>query len=261
MTTNSNLRYQAIVFDLDGTAIPNSETGIPSPRLIDTIATHRHRIHLIAATGRPFSQAFPIIQALGLTDPCIILGGTSIIDPLSGAALTRTNLPPESVKSILALLEPYPGHIFIRSDNTPDTPLDRAALTRASPLHDNVAMICLDHLSDSQIPGFKARLEQLPKVLVTSAPSWNSGHFVMISHIDATKEHAIAEVLHRLHVTRTTTIGVGDGDNDLHLFAGVGLKVAMGNATARLKSVADLTCAPVEQDGLADIIEQYTSIN
>jgi hydroxymethylpyrimidine pyrophosphatase-like HAD family hydrolase len=59
-----------------------------------------------------------------------------------------------------------------------------------------------------------------------------------------------------LNVQKETAVAVGDSSNDLPLFRGVGYKVAMGNATEELKEEADYITASVEEDGLAQFIEQ-----
>ena len=64
-----------------------------------------------------------------------------------------------------------------------------------------------------------------------------------------------AELLRILELTKDEVIGVGDADNDVHLFKGVGHKVAMGNGTERLKSLADEVIGSVDNDGLAELIE------
>ena len=252
--------YRAIIFDLDGTAIPNAENGAPSPRLIEAVSKYREKIHLIAATGRTLPEALTVIQALGLTDPCIIMGGATTINPSNGQALTRTTLPPESVQAVLDILKAWPNHVYVRSDNiVAQDPINKASIGQDARLNHNVDMICVDAITDAELPTLKAQLEHHPKILVTTAPSWSTDHFLMISHRDATKEHAITQVLNRLGVPKTAAIGVGDGENDIHLFAAVGLKVAMGNATPHLKTAADITCASVDEDGLAEIIERFAT--
>ena len=59
-----------------------------------------------------------------------------------------------------------------------------------------------------------------------------------------------------INVQKETAVAVGDSNNDLPLFKGVGYKVAMGNATNELKAEADYITASVEDDGLAQFIEQ-----
>jgi hydroxymethylpyrimidine pyrophosphatase-like HAD family hydrolase len=54
---------------------------------------------------------------------------------------------------------------------------------------------------------------------------------------------------------------IGDANNDIHLFKGVGYKVAMGNATDQLKAEADEVIDSVDDDGLAYFIERLRQNN
>lgn len=51
------------------------------------------------------------------------------------------------------------------------------------------------------------------------------------------------------------TVCVGDGHNDMHLYASVKTKVAMGYAVPELKSVSDIVIGEVVNDGLAEYLE------
>jgi HAD superfamily hydrolase (TIGR01484 family) len=245
-------RYQALIFDLDGTAINSSETASPSQRLIQTVAKYRSQIHLIAATGRPSYLAMPIIKALHLTDPCVILGGTAIIDPQTSQILKRTTLSPEAIETSLAVLKPHPYKTYVRDDHPSNDSLD---IKQA--LQTGAHMICVEDVPEADFIALQKQLSAISELVVTTVPSWNSGRFVMLTRPDGTKEHAVTEVLARLNVPKSAAIGIGDGDNDLHLFNAVGLKIAMGNATENLKAAADLIAPTIDKDGLAQIIEQY----
>ena len=59
-----------------------------------------------------------------------------------------------------------------------------------------------------------------------------------------------------LGADRSEMIGIGDGHNDLHLFAAVGHKVAMGNAVDELKQAADETIGSVQEQGLEKYLER-----
>ena len=45
-------------------------------------------------------------------------------------------------------------------------------------------------------------------------------------------------------------LAFGDSQNDLEMLQVVGTGVAMGNATAQLKAIAEDVCAPVAEDGI-----------
>lgn len=57
-------------------------------------------------------------------------------------------------------------------------------------------------------------------------------------------------------VAREDTIAVGDGPNDLQMMEFAGTSVAMGNARADVKALADLVTARVDEDGIYKAFEQ-----
>lgn len=249
-------KYQAIVFDLDGTAISNFQASMPSQRLIETVNKYRDKIHLIAATGRTIPDALPVIRALGLTNPCIVAGGTIIIDPATIEILERTTLPPESVQAIIQLLDGYPHFpTYIQEERLGIGP--KAAHGR---IYDDADIIFITDVGLEYVEPMARQLNDIPFITTSSVDSWSGiGQALCITHVNATKEHAVATVLKGLDVSREASIGIGDGNNDLHLFRSVGLKIAMGNATAQLKAAADLIAPSVDDDGLAEIIERYAT--
>jgi hydroxymethylpyrimidine pyrophosphatase-like HAD family hydrolase len=95
------------------------------------------------------------------------------------------------------------------------------------------------------------------RITVTKAHSWNiqGGIDLHITNSQSTKEHAVIELCKMLGVNPANVAGVGDGHNDIHLFNSVGHKIAMGNAVADLKAVADQVIACLDEDGLAKFIE------
>jgi hydroxymethylpyrimidine pyrophosphatase-like HAD family hydrolase len=52
-------------------------------------------------------------------------------------------------------------------------------------------------------------------------------------------------------------LAVGDSFNDLSTFAVAGTKVAMGNAPDSLRQLADWVAPPVDEDGVAAVIERF----
>ena len=58
------------------------------------------------------------------------------------------------------------------------------------------------------------------------------------------------------NIDYTKTMAVGDSDNDIELLNFVKVKVAMANATDKLKAVANVVTLSNEKDGVAIILEQ-----
>ena len=60
-------------------------------------------------------------------------------------------------------------------------------------------------------------------------------------------------------VKREEVIAVGDSPNDVDMIQWAGLGVAMGNASEKVKSSADLVAKPVTEQGLALLLEDLLS--
>jgi hydroxymethylpyrimidine pyrophosphatase-like HAD family hydrolase len=246
--------YKAIIFDLDGTAIPNKANAQPSTDLIQAIYEGQKTLILSAATGRPFPAAKDILQTLELASPCIVAAGTQIVNPQTSEVLWEAQIEDSDIQEILLICHPYHYQIKIR-----DEPLGKGKPAADRDIHGSVNVLYVIGCAPADAKDILERLASIPTVSASGVISWTgNGIDIHVTHRDATKEHAVAELLRILGIVRNDVIGVGDGDNDIHLFNAVGLKVAMGNATDLLKSLADAVCDSVEDEGLAKIIRQYS---
>jgi HAD superfamily hydrolase (TIGR01484 family) len=70
------------------------------------------------------------------------------------------------------------------------------------------------------------------------------------------KAKGIEVALGRLGLGAKDAYAFGDGTNDLEMIAYCGCGVAMGNAEDVVKEAADIVCAPVWDDGLAQILAE-----
>jgi hydroxymethylpyrimidine pyrophosphatase-like HAD family hydrolase len=249
------MKYEAIIFDLDGTAIPNTQDVLPSQRTADAIRLAEPIFKLCAATGRPITNGKKILDSLGLVDPCIISAGTQIINPQSGEVLWEYNIEPEDVQKVLEVCSPYPYELLVREELVGEgSPAAQHEIDGA------VNVMYLMQCGDADSAVIMENLAKIPTVSASGVISWTGKDTdIHITHKEATKEHAIAKLLEIIGVSKDKTIGIGDANNDVHLFKGVGLKVAMGNATELLKSQADVVCDTVDNDGLAKYIEEQVA--
>ena len=249
------MKYKAIIFDLDGTAIPNAPNSMPSQKLIDTVKECKDSIILCAATGRPITNAKPILEALNLNQPCVISAGTQIVDPLNGEILWEAVINNSDIQKVMNICKPFHYEVLIRNE----------LMGEGAPAHlrkkidGNVNVIYVMGCAESDARRMIADFSRIENITAAGVTSWtHEGVDIHITHKNATKEHAVQELLKILKVDKDEVIGVGDADNDVHLFAGVGYKVAMGNATDKLKSLADEITDSVDEDGLASLIKEYS---
>lgn len=243
------MRFKAIIFDLDGTAFPNTKEARISRDLIKTIRTAQRKFVLSAATGRVLDLCRPVLKELEIRDLSIISGGTQIINPLTEEIIWEEVISQQEVKEIIEILKPFPYEIFF-SDEMSSTTAERKKPQVERFI--NVKYVCLE---DSY--KIIEKLKALTLIVPHKVRSWKRGAYdIHITNAKATKSHAIEILLEKLDLKKDEVIGVGDSDNDLPIFESVGFKVAVGNATKILKEKADYIAPSVEEDGLVKVIEE-----
>ncbi|MFZ5437799.1 MAG: HAD family hydrolase [Patescibacteria group bacterium] len=250
------MKTKAIIFDLDGTAVDSPEQKLPSKKLVSVVNDLKSQYFLAAATGRCWTFAKDIIQTLNLEDLCIISGGTQICNPKTGEIVWQKDITQQALEKVITIFSKNGEQKLIFNDYTEDDYFNGGIYPKDFDLS-----IKVNWLSQSFVPYLLANqlrneldlVDGITCVMVVSQkPGCRDLHIV---NVEATKEHAITELLSRLGVKKEHTIGIGDGHNDLHLFNSVATKVAMGNAVNDLKQAADLIIDTVENEGLIKYFE------
>lgn len=80
-------------------------------------------------------------------------------------------------------------------------------------------------------------------------------HFIQILATDCNKATALRHLTAQLGYTLADVVAFGDDTNDVEMLVESGLGVAMGNAVAEVKAVADRITATNEEDGVAVMLE------
>lgn len=246
--------FSFLITDLDGTAIANRENALPSQRLIDAVRAAQEHIPVSVATGRPISNGRDIIRALGIKSPCIISGGSQIIDPQTEETLWEQRLDETQVNAVVEKCKPY-DFVLLFGDELLSDP--NAVSAKDKVVTGSERVIFLMGVKDGELESVMAEIKAVNDVVAHAVPSWAEGQRdVHVTHIGATKEQALKVLFEMLRVQKEKAVAIGDSNNDLPLFRGVGYKVAMGNATEELRAEADYITASVAEDGLAQFIEQ-----
>lgn len=250
------MKFKAIIFDLDGTAIDSPGQKLPSDRLIQAVKNLESDYYLCAATGRCWTYGKDVIQGLGLQDLCIISGGTQICDPRTGEVVWQKDIEPTSLVRIIEIFSENGDQKLIFNDYTEDDYFNGGVLPRDFDTNQRVNWLSQSFVPDALAQVLQVKLNAVAGLtcvmVVSQKPGCRDLHIV---HEQATKEHAITELLQRLKIEKQNSIGIGDGHNDLHLFYAVNQKVAMGNAVADLKAAANLVIGEVQNEGLAQYFE------
>lgn len=236
--------------DIDGTLILNNPSATPSPRVINAIKKADEKIFVGVATSRPFNHAEKIINILNLTAPCIVGGGSQIVDPITKKVVWEKRLNNNEVKQIYNIMQKLGmgGKVLDDQDEIIDIY--------------NYSMDPLQIWIQGEVPEVAnkivSELSAIKTIAINKVPGYRKGKIALvITNIHATKQHGILEVAKLLKINTKDIIGIGDGGNDFPLLMACGLKVAMGNAPDDLKAIADYIAPNVEDDGVADVIERF----
>jgi HAD superfamily hydrolase (TIGR01484 family) len=238
---------EAVIFDIDGTAITNQRHSEPTDAVIDAVKKARdHGLKLSFATGRNFAISKRIAEKLSIVDPCVISAGAQIIEPATGKEVWSVPLSIESCKFALSLLAPHRFKVILEGESY------ETARTADQIVPAEYRMLDVQHVPKATLPDLLEALSADSDIM--SIPVHSSDpdlFFLHVTNKQATKQHAVEELIKILGVSKGSVAGVGDGLNDLELFKSVGHKIAMGNAVEGLKNAADRVIPSVDDDGLA----------
>ncbi len=242
------MTIRAAVIDLDGTLLGSDERI--SPRVYRAVTQLAQLIPVSIATGREAVHTIKYARQLGLTTPQICDGGAAILDPVSGQPLWTRPLHPAHARKIIRALQRDQAEFIATYPGSSVT--GYAQIT-----HWNMVRISALDLDEEAADDLVRRFAGNPGLHVVKVYLPYNGFWAVdytTSHVD--KAAAALHLSGMIKVDSADMMAAGDSYNDIPLLRLCGLGVAMGNAPAELKAIADYVAPPVEEDGLAVAIEE-----
>lgn len=249
------MKYKSLLLDVDGTIVPVGPHTVPSKRVVDSLNQARKVAHVSLASGRCLDWLIEIFQILDLTDPCIINGGSQIIDPKTKKILWERPINKEDAVKVLKIID-KDKIPFVVSDNGIE--FENPTQTEfEKPLAIKLSYFDSKEKSDKCLK----ILATIPNISAHKTFSWDKDRNykmdIYITHKEATKHYAAEELARILDIDTSEMIGVGDARNDAPLLNVCGLKVAMGNADDKLKKIAHYIAPTVDEDGVAHVVDKF----
>jgi hydroxymethylpyrimidine pyrophosphatase-like HAD family hydrolase len=255
-----------VALDVDGTIIDYDEALSDRVRAaVQGVVRAGH--HVVVATGRSLHGTLPVLDRLGLLDGPLVCsnGGLTVrldpatpdgyeivhavtFDPTPALRVLREYLPSaryavEEVGVGFRITAPFPpGELagdleLVSFDELLDRPATRVIVR--SPEHTPQ-----DFMRIVEAAGLHG---------VSYAVGWTA--WLDLAPDGVSKASALEPVRAALGIDHARTVAVGDGRNDVEMLQWAARAVAMGQAGPELLSVADEVTGPVEDDGLADVLE------
>jgi Cof subfamily protein (haloacid dehalogenase superfamily) len=249
-----------LILDIDGTVIDSPSQDQPSAAVTVAIKKASEKYTVSLATGRTWPWTKRVVELLDIKSPCIVAGGTEIRGA-DGTVLWQESIPTESIQTAVEVFSEFKDKLFLIDDYSLEEYLSGGTVSYDSLLmKKEIREFQLPFLTRQQADELENKIKLVPGVTGVKTTSFREGLadlHVMSSF--ATKEHAITELLKITQIDVDKTIGVGDGHNDLHIFAAVKHKIAMGNAVPEMKEAADRVIGRVDEDGLATFLEELVA--
>ncbi|PJG58783.1 sugar-phosphatase [Aeromonas cavernicola] len=264
--------YKLIALDMDGTLLDHQ--GQISPRTHAAIRAARAKgVTVVLASGRPLEGMTRYLAELDLIsrDDYVICYNGALVQQVADQRIIRSQLLTGADASALARLadelvvnvhgfsvtqglispriSPYTEHES-RLIGMPIKLVDFATLAADEQIL-KVMMIDEPSTLSRAISLLPAELYQRYTV-VQSAP-----FFLEFMNKQSNKGTGVAALAEHLGICAAQVIAVGDAGNDRHMIEYAGLGVAMGNATDEIKALAQHITARNDEDGVAQVIEQF----
>lgn len=246
------MKYKALIFDLDGTAIPKAQNGRPSERVIKAVEAAKKICHVSVATGRPYDICKNILDELEIKDLCILNGGSHLFSNKNHTYIWKREIDSETLSKLFAQLRSFNSYCVADEKRLQNIPIAKYRTDEP------VALSCIFAVEMKDIDPILDIINQYENIAGHAMSSWASGKFdIHITNKFATKRHALQSLLEIVGVDKDEVMVVGDGGNDIPLFELAGLRVAMGNGEEKLRQKADWIAPDVEHDGLAVAIDKF----
>lgn len=255
-----------IGLDVDGTILHHD--GHLSPEVVRAVREVREAgHHVVIATGRSVLSATPVAHQLGITNGLMVCSNGAVTVELTPDAeggwrlVEEVTFTPRTLLERLARLHPDArmgaervGHGFAVNQPFPewedmddrsivpwcelcDTPTSR--ITFRAEVADEHQL--LSEVADLGLHGVTYDIGEV---------SWMD-----VTPEGVTKAAGMEQVRRLLKVEPHLTFAAGDMDNDKEMLAWAARGVAMGQASPQVQACADEVTAPIEEDGLARVLD------
>lgn len=261
------IAYSLIATDLDGTLLRSDDTLSDRSRAALARAVAMGAQHLVV-TGRPAPRVRPLLEDLGSKGLAVCGQGAQLYDAGADELLWSVRLDRELAETALGKVEAEVGQVYTAVDQDgvdgltliepgyqmPHPTLPAVRVGRRDDLWtEPISKVLMRHpwLSDDELAAAaRAAVGSLATVTMSGPGT------VELQPCGVTKATGLALAARHLGLAPEETIAFGDMPNDIPMFDWAAHGVAMANAHAELKAVADEVTRSNEDDGIAVVLER-----
>ncbi|MEU9707496.1 HAD family hydrolase [Streptomyces sp. NPDC047967] len=259
--------YTLVATDLDGTLLrPDGTVSARSRAALGRAAASGAR-HLIV-TGRPVPGIRALLADLAYTGLVVCGQGTQLYDADAGRLLRSVALDREAADTALGKIEAEVGAVFaaVDQDGVDGVTLIEAGYRMPNPTLPAQRVGSREALWERPVIKVLVRHPELGDDALTAAARGAVGDLATVTMAGpgtvelaprgVDKGTGLAAAAELLGIGAERTVAFGDMPNDLPMFAGSGLRVAMGNAHPELRAAADEVTLTHAEDGVAVVLDR-----
>ena len=267
-------KYKLLVVDIDGTLL--DKKGIIS--VDDTKALARAGaggIRVSLSTGRAVKACTRILSQLALDGYHIFFDGALACNPETGEEVYADPINKELVRQIAEYvygldmnLDLYSAGQYFIERETWASEIRRTFFGLQPTLADFTrlwqqeriikgTLVVASAEEKARANDFYLHFRDSLNFSWTKTPAYPEVDFINVLAPDVSKGVALEALTAFLGIPLAEVAAIGDGTNDISLLTKAGLAIAMDNASAELKAVADYVTLDVDHSGVAAAIDKY----
>jgi Cof subfamily protein (haloacid dehalogenase superfamily) len=261
-----------MAIDLDGTLL-NSQHQMTEKTEKALKSAIAQGVKVVLATGKTRFSGNKIIEALGLTTPGVYLQGLAV-HYHDNSIRHQLTLNPDVARRVITFAEdrgfdvvaysgtrilvraiqngaeelhtryhePMPEAVGPLQNILGDTQINKLLIIKQN---DPRKVTAIRWQLSMQLNAKEARLTQALSDMLEVLPP------------GASKGAALKTLLKEMDVKPEEVLAIGDAENDTEMIQLAGIGVAMGNASEKLKAVAEYVVASNDEDGVAEAVERF----
>lgn len=266
------MEKKVLVLDLDGT-LTNSEKKI-TPRTKKALMEMQEKGHtVVLASGRPTPGITPLAKELELEKNegyILSFNGGQITNCKTGEIVYQKTLPPEVVPKLFDLADKLDIGLLSYERDSIITGMHYDEYIDIEKNINHLPVKQMENITDyinfplnkclgTADPEVAAQAEKEYEKMFgkTLCISRSEPIFIEITPMGIDKAASLERFCKLTGNKRENLIACGDGFNDVSMIEYAGLGVAMENAQAVVKEVADYVTASNDEDGVAKVIYEF----
>ncbi len=225
-------------------------------------------IPVVVNTGRPIRYTASICKQFSTSNYIIASNGAEVYNYLTKKYIYKSSISKENLDILNQLIEKYSLFFLAHGTEREYSNIKEKGRIYKNKLSDifeeDIPQVVIKSYSLNNMKLFRRDLQQLTDLkIVNKTKNVKDGTLLYYDVVnnEVTKGNAVVKLCESLNIPVEKAMAIGDGDNDIEMFEKVGYKVAVANASDKLKEKANYVTLSNKENGVALILnELYTNL-